>query len=161
MDSNLINTVPERAGGWTHVFKIYYSDLSGTAGLTQTLQLIGSSQTGLRVGDIVRNAAIYLPTAFVSSGAMSSLVIDVGWDLAAGTDDPDGLLDNYELLGTATEILAADANGAAFATLRNGFALQENGDIEAVFTAVGANLNTLTAGEVRVFLNVSRLWAVS
>jgi hypothetical protein len=159
MDTNIISTIPERAGGWTHQLKVRYSDFS-TAGLTQTIQLLGTGNTGCRVGDIVRNAAIYLPTPFVSSGAMTSLKIDVGWDLAAGTDDPDGLIAAYELLGAATEILAADANGAAFATLRNGFAFQENGDIEAVFTALGANVNTLTAGEVWVFLNISRLWQV-
>lgn len=156
MQSISLGTTEERTSGFTHLWKVTYADLSDTAGLTKTLQLIGSSQSGVAVGDFVTNAAMYLKTAFVGA-SVTNLALDVGYDLAAGTDDPDAFLDNYELAGVATEILAADGNGAVFATLRTGYAFQEAGDIEALFTAVGANLSALTAGEVWIFLGIARL----
>jgi hypothetical protein len=156
MQSISLQTMEERSNGFTHLWKITYADLNDTAGLTKTLQLMGTAQNGVAVGDLVRDAALYLRTAFVGT-AVTNLAIDVGYDLAAGTDDPDAFLDNYELAGVATEVLAADGNGAVFATLRTGYAFQEAGDIEALFTAVGANLSALTAGEVWVFLAIARL----
>jgi hypothetical protein len=152
MKTRQFNTVPERAEGWTHKFTIEPADLNDTAGLTKTLTLL----SGLVAGDIVRDAAFYLETPFAGTG-ITNLALDVGYDVATGTDDPDGLLDNYELAGAATEVLAGDANGASFATLRTGQAFVESASVTALFTAVGANLALLTTGKVHVFLRVSRL----
>lgn len=150
MTTNYFNSINERTSGWTHQFKIPYGDLSAAA-TTKTVDLLT-----LEVGDLVRNAAFYLPTAFVGP-SVTNLSLEVGWNAATGSDDPDGLLNDYELAGVATEILAGDANGAAFATLRNGYAAQEAVTIGALFTATGANLSVLTAGEVWIYLNVSKL----
>jgi hypothetical protein len=154
-----LNTVEERSSGFNFLAKVLYTDLNTTAGLTKVLTLA----SGLGVGDLILDGAMYLKTAFVGT-AVTNLAIEVGWNVATGTDDPDGIIDSYELAGVATEVLAADANGAAFATLRTGFAFQESGSIEALFTAVGANLTALTAGEVWVFLrivNLAKLGGVS
>jgi hypothetical protein len=148
----------ERAGGWTHRFKITNADLTAAA-TTQTLQLIGTAQNGLAAGDFVRSAAFYLPTAF-SGGAATSLTMQVGWDYATGTDVPAGLIAASELL-SAARIVAGDATGSAFATLRTGFAAVEGADIEALFTATGANVSTITAGEVWVFLQISKLSSIT
>ncbi len=154
-----LNSVEERSNGFNFLAKLLWTDLNATAGLTKTLVLA----TGLGVGDIVLDAAHYLKTAFTTSGAISALTVDVGWNVATGTDVPAGLIVARELLA-AGRVLAGDGNGAAFATLRTGFAPQESASIEAVFTATGANLTTLTAGEVWIFLrsvNLSRLGGVS
>jgi len=153
MKTIALTTVAELATGWTHVFVIPFTDLNTTAATTKTITLLS-----LAVGDIVRNAAFCLTTPF-DGGATSALSLDVGHN-GATVDDPDSLLDAYEIHLDATEILAGDANGAAFATLRTGFAPQEAADIEALFTATGGNLTLLTQGEIRIYLNVSRLPSV-
>lgn len=147
-----LDSVPERANGFSHKAVITYADLNDTAGLTKTLDLV----TDLVTGHFVRDAAFYLRTPF-DGGATSALSLDVGYDLAAGSDDPDAFLDAYEIHADATEILAGDANGAVFATLRTGHAFKENAKITALFTATGGNLSLLTTGEVWIYLNVTPL----
>lgn len=143
-----LGTDEVRATGFTHVATIEYTDLSVGA-TTNTITLVD----GLGVGHLVTAAAFYLETGFVGT-SITNLTIEVGWDLAAGTDDPNGLIEAAELATAGTEILAGDATGVAFATKRTGFAFQESGDIEALFTATGANLSALTAGKVHVYLTI-------
>lgn len=138
-----------RECGFTHKAIVRHTDLTGTAATSKVETLL----SGLTAGTLVQAAAFRLVTPF-DGGATTNLALDVGWNLAAGTDDPDGLLDNYEIHVDATEVLAGDGNGAAFATLRTGFAFQESGSIEALLTATGANLSALTTGEVWIYLSV-------
>lgn len=143
----------QRASGFTHVAKIKFTDLVALGAVASgALTLLN----GLRAGQLVRDAAFWLPVPF-DGGATSALALDVGWNYVSGTDDPDGLLDNYEVHLDGTEVLAGDANGAAFATLRNGFAPQSACSLEATFTATGGNLNALTQGEVWIYLQLTDL----
>lgn len=141
------------SSGFTHHFMIEYSDLTAAA-TTQTVALLEN----LPVGTLVTNAAMYLETGFVGA-SVTNLLLEVGWDSAA--DDPDGLLAGYEIATAGTEILAGDADGAAFATLRNGYAFVATGSLTALFTATGANLSVLTAGKVHIFLAVRNLAALA
>lgn len=135
----------ERAqSGFTHKAIITYEDLSGTAATTKTLTLASYS-----AGQLFHKAAYKLVTNF-DGGATSALALDVGWN-GGTTDDPDGLLDNYEIHEDASEVKYGDGNGAAFATLRTGYAALDAGDLEALFTATGANLTALTQGEVHIY----------
>lgn len=136
-----------RESGYTHKAVIDHDDLTAAA-VTQTLTIF----SGLVAGFIVKEAAFRLVSGFVGA-SVTALVMDVGWN-GATVDDADGLIDNVELATAGTEILAGDGNGPAFATLRTGFAPQEAATLEAVFTATGANVSVLTAGEVHVFLSV-------
>jgi hypothetical protein len=86
--------------------------------------------------------------------------MQVGYDLAAGTDDPDAFIKATELLA-AGRILAGDGNGDVFATLRTGYAFQEAGDLEVLLTATGGNLSAMTAGEVRIYLQISKLASIT
>lgn len=147
-----LDSVQELSNGFTHKAVITAADLNDTAATTKTLNLV----TNLIHGHFVRDAAFYLPTPF-DGGATSALSLDVGYDLAAGSDDPDAFLDAYEIHLDATEVLAGDGNGAVFATLRTGHVFQENATITALFTATGGNLSLLTAGEVWIYLNVTPL----
>lgn len=158
METRILGTTTERAGGWTHYFKITNADCTAGA-TTQTLQLIGTAQNGMAIGDIVRAAAFYLATPFVGT-ALTNLTMQVGYDLAAGTDDPDAFIKATELLA-AGRILAGDGNGDVFATLRTGYAFQEAGDLEVLLTATGGNLSAMTAGEVRIYLQISKLASIT
>jgi len=150
MTTITLDTVEERATGWTHMLKLDITDTTAAA-TTKAVVLV----PGLVAGDIVRNAAFYLKSGFVGA-AVTNLTMQVGWN-GASVDDPDGLIEAVELATAGTEILAGDATGVAFATKRTGFAPQEAAAIEALFTSTGANLSVCTAGEVWVYLNISRL----
>ncbi len=148
MEKIALNSVNERAmHGYTHRIKVLSTDLTAAA-TTQTLSLI----TGMRKGHIVKDAALVLQTPFVGP-SITNLTVDVGFD-GASVDDADAFIDLVELASAGTEILACDGNGAAFATLRTGHAFVEAATITALFTATGANLSVLTAGEVWIYLNV-------
>ncbi|MFZ4777751.1 MAG: hypothetical protein ACOYM3_20470 [Terrimicrobiaceae bacterium] len=149
MKTITLDTVAERASGWTHLFKIPFGDLSAAA-TTKTISLIT-----LPVGSLVREAAFFLKAGFVGP-SVTNLTLKLGWN-GASVDDDDGLIEAVELATAGTEILAGDGTGAAFATKRTGFAPQESAAIEVLFTATGANTSVLTAGEVWVALNISDL----
>ena len=138
-----------RESGYTHKAVIAFTDLTGTAATTKTESLL----TGLGVGNIITGAAFRRASGFVGA-SVTNLTMAVGYDLAAGTDDPDGIIEAVELATAGTEILAGDATGVIFATKRTGFAPQEGCTVTALFTATGANLSVLTAGEVHVFISV-------
>jgi hypothetical protein len=133
--------------GCSHVAIIDYTDLNTTAGTTKTLTL-----APYIARDFIDKLCFDLITPF-DGGATSALGLEVGWN-GASVDDPNGLLESAEVHVDATEILAGDATGAAFAAKRTGFAAQEAGDIEALFTATGANLTALTTGKVRIYFNL-------
>jgi hypothetical protein len=145
-----LNNHERIATGCSHVAVIDYTDLSGTAATTKTLSLFTYAAR-----DLVDRAFFDLVTPF-DGGATSALTIDVGHN-GASVDDADSLIDGVEVHVDGSEILASDGNGAAFATLRTGFAAQEAGAIEALFTATGANLTALTTGKIRVYFNVIQL----
>jgi hypothetical protein len=150
MHINKLSAEETRESGFTHKIEITHADLTAAA-VTETLTVL----SGLTLGWLVRGAAFRLVEGFVGTD-VTSLKLDVGWN-GATTDDPDGLLDNYEIATAGTEILAGDGNGAAFATLRTGFCPLEATSIEALFTATGANVSVLTAGEVHIYLAASDL----
>ena len=136
-----------REYGFTHKAEITYADLTAAA-TTQALTIF----SGLAAGQLVKEAAFRLVAAF-SGGSASALTLKVGWNNATLTDDPVGLIAAAELL-SSSKLLAGDGTGAAFAAARTGFAPQESATIEALFTATGANVSTVTAGEVHVYLAV-------
>jgi hypothetical protein len=148
MELTKLSAEETREYGFTHKVIITHPDLSATA-TTKTVNLL----TGLVAGHLITGAAFRLVSGFVGT-SVTNLTMQVGYDLAAGTDDPDGIIETVELATAGTEILAGDATGAIFATKRTGFAPQEACTITALFTATGANLSVLTAGEVHVYLSV-------
>jgi len=133
--------------GFTHRFEIPYTDLTSTASTSVAISLATYA-----AGKGVTAAAYKLVTPF-DGGATSALALDVGHN-GATTDDPDSILDNYEIHVDATEVLYGDGNGAVFATLRTGYFPLDAGAYEATFTATGANLTALTTGEVHIYLNI-------
>lgn len=157
-----------QALGATHLIKVKYTDLTGTASTskTQTLAAIPANTLFKFVGMVLR-------TDFAGA-SVTELTVTAGYDLTSGTDDADGYLAATSICGAATEIDAApeevaDVNTATTDTtygqqeldvidsLRTrvnllckqaAVAHNEAWTLTALFTATGANLTALTAGEV-------------
>jgi hypothetical protein len=138
----------EKILGFTHKFGVLHTDLTALGAVTSGAVVLAP----YIAGQAVTAAAFKLVTAF-DGGATSALALDVGHN-GGTTDDPDSLLDNYEVHADATEILYGLGNGAAFATLNTGYAPLDAGNYEATFTATGGNLNALTTGEVTILLKI-------
>jgi hypothetical protein len=130
--------------GFTHKAIITYEDLNTTAGTSLALVLAAYTARTL-----FKDAAFKLVTPFDGTST-TALGLEVGWN-GASTDDPNGLIESVELHNDATEILAGDGTGVAFATKRTGYAAQDAGNLEATFTATTANLTDLTSGEVHIY----------
>jgi hypothetical protein len=168
----------QRKTGCNHLAIIDYTDLNATAGTTKVLEIFPD---GL-ARDIIDKVLVDLVTPFDGTST-TSLLLDVGYDLAAGTDDPDAFIDAMELHNDATELLGdagsvaapatdtvdetySTAESTVIASLRTTINLlraklrwtaQEAYDLEALFTAVTANLTDLSTGRVRIYFNVIRL----
>lgn len=147
MISETFLTNNEIAGmGFTHRWKITYADLSAAA-TTESVELVGD----LVAGDMVESVYYDLITPF-DGGATSELTIQVGYDLATGTDDPDAFIAAASVHADATAI----ANGLNTGAAKGGYAPYEAADMDILFTSTGANISVLTAGEVWVYARVRR-----
>jgi hypothetical protein len=149
-----LNAADQARYGFTHKVVITFADLTALGAVASGTVALATYTAGLGC----TKAAFRLVTAF-TGGATSALALDVGHN-GATTDDPDSILDNYEVHSTGTEILFGDGNGAVFATLRTGYYPLDAGTYEALFTATGGNLNALTAGEVNIYLRLEDLTKV-
>lgn len=158
------------------VIEVEHTDLSGTAGTTLTQELV----TGIAAGTRIEFIGHQLVTAF-DGGDTSELTVALGYDLASGTDDADGFLAATsvhadatfvngsprpvgdisaetvdETYGTQESTVIASLRTAANTVNKRGpkvFAAAA--DIEAAWTATGANLTALTAGKVRFYFRIN------
>ncbi len=148
--------------GCSHRAVVSYTDLTDTAGTAKTLVLLPY------IARDIFNFAFFDLVKTFDGGATSELTVAVGWN-GATTDDADGLIEAKSIHEDATEILA-DAGSIDGSTTDTTFGAQElavlnslrarrayaaldAGNIEAVFTATGANLTTLTQGLLHIYLN--------
>lgn len=148
--------------GRSHMAVIDYTDFIGVAALTKVFAILPYVAR-----DILERGAFDLVTPFVGP-SITNVSVQLGWN-GATTDLANGLIEARELAGAATEILA-DAGSidtsaidttfgaqevAVITSLRNrqAYAAQDAGNVEVLFTAIGANLSVLTAGKVRILLN--------
>ena len=157
--------------GATHVARITYSDLTDTAATTKTVTLLAS----IAANTLFRYVGHVLITDF-DGGATSELTMAVGYDLSSGTDDVDGFQTATSVHADGTEVdvtpeLVTDVDtstvdatygteeSTVIASLRTKLNLLlkqqprsfiTTWDLECAFTATGANLSTLTSGEVLV-----------
>ena len=118
-----------------------YTDLSDTAGTTKTLTV------AVDAGKLVTGGPHILSTTFTDGAAtMSSLVYTVG-----DGDDADHYLTSTEVEETGTEITYKAGTGTTKAYT------VASDTVDLAFTATGANLSTLTAGKLKVYLNIADL----
>jgi len=127
-----------RAQGFTHKFKILYTDIDEGSGSSDTVTVsLGDTPTDF----IVTKALINVTTAFAGTGAMT---VQVGTD-----GDPNNYITATSILAVGPTIAGA---GAAPVTLAGSFAAASDA-LEALFTnsSSGAPEN-LTAGEMDIYL---------
>ena len=114
-----------------------YTDLSDTAGTTKTLTV------AVDAGKLVTGGPHILSTTFTDGSAtMTNLTYTVG-----DSGDPDRYLTITEVEETGTEVTYKAGTGTSNA-------YTGSGTIDLAFTATAANLNTLTAGKLKVYLNI-------
>ena len=134
----------QELAAYTDSIRITHSDLTAAA-TTQTI-----TKT-VKAGQQVRGVAFKVHTAF-DGGSTSALKLDVGDGV-----DADGYIDNEEIHADATEVLF----GPALDGLLTGKTYAADDTIDILFTATGANLSVLTAGEVEIVFNIISLNDVS
>jgi len=112
-------------------YTINYTDIS-TAALTNTANLLN-----LPAGAILESVTVKSNTAFVGTG-ITDLGIEVGF-----TGTPTGIATSFDILAAVTDTNFQNSN---FNSPISFSAIQ----LLATFTAIGANLDQLTAGQVLV-----------
>jgi len=127
-----------RAQGFTHKFKILYTDIDEGSGSSDTVTVsLGDTPTDF----IVTKALINVTTAFAGTGAMT---VQVGTD-----GDPNNYITATSILAVGPTIAGA---GAAPVTLAGSFAAASDA-LEALFTNSSSGApEDLTAGEMDIYL---------
>lgn len=159
--------------GFTHKYEISYEDLVAFGATTDGVIVLAPYTAGM----ILRPAAHRVVTTF-DGGATSELTFKVGYN--GGTiDDDDALSAAKSVHADATPVLVDAGSLAAvdsstidttygqqeadvLTSLRSivnilrkrGEAMVESGNVEITYAATGANLNTLTAGKMIVYLTM-------
>ena len=128
----------ERAQGFTHKFKILYTDIDEGSGSSDTVTVsLGDTPTDF----IITKAMINVTTAFAGTGAMT---VQVGTD-----GDPNNYITATSILAVGPTIAGA---GAAPVTLAGSFAAASDA-LEALFTnSSSGSPSALTAGEMDIYL---------
>ena len=135
-----LNDQERKLTGFSHKVYINYADLVTLGGANLTLSKTIFPFTGtFPAGTCVRRCGVRVPTYF-QGGATSSLIIRVG----------DGNADNGVLADT--QIHNSSGSKVTFWEAANLVIYNVADTAEILFTAVGANLNALTAGEVEIYL---------
>jgi|GEM_PF-1684700 len=148
-----LTTEEKAASGFTHKIVITYSDLlTETSGAAVEIfpKLTASSPT-IPIGSRVRACALRVVTIGVAP-SMTDLVVTIGDDGSANR-----FLTSSEVGGTTTPV-AAGIWYETFAAAPHIYTAANT--IDAVFTATGAALSALTAGEWHVFLAVTDMVAL-
>lgn len=127
-----------RAQGFTHKFKILYTDIDEGSGSSDTVTVsLGDTPTDF----IVTKALINVTTAFAGTGAMT---VQIGTD-----GDPNNYITATSILAVGPTIAGA---GAAPVTLAGSFAAASDA-LEALFTnSSSGSPSALTAGEMDIYL---------
>jgi GTP cyclohydrolase III len=129
--------------GYTHKVVITAADLTSATN-TQTLSLFP-----VKAGTIIRDAAHKLVTPLVSS---DSTVAAVAYTLG-NTASATSIMSSTETLGAATEVVYKAMTVTAPVAIVAG-----SQSVVAAFTATAEKaLNTVTAGEIHVYLTVADL----
>ena len=130
----------ERAQGFTHKFKILYTDIDEGSGSSDTVTVaLGDTQTDF----VITKALLHVPTAFAGTGAMT---VQIGTD-----GDPNNFIAAITVLTAGPTISAA---GAAPVTLAGTFAIASDA-LEALFTnSSSGSPSALSAGEMDIYLAI-------
>ena len=128
----------ERAQGFTHKFKVLYTDVDEGGGSSDTVTVtLGNTPTDF----IITKALVNVSTAYAGTGAMA---VEVGTD-----GDPNNFISSTTVLTAGPIIVGA---GAAVKTLAGSFAAASD-VLSAVFTnSSSGSPSALSAGELDIYL---------
>lgn len=126
--------------GFTDSIRIGHADLTAAA-TTETINL------AVKAGTQVRNVAFKLHTAF-DGGSTSNLTLQVG-----DSADTDAFVSNSIVHVDATEENYGPSVAAAVGG-KLGKVFAADGNINMLFTATGANVSVLDAGDIEIFFNL-------
>jgi len=130
----------ERAQGFTHKYKVLFTDVDEGGGSSDTVTVtLGDTPTDF----IITKALVNVTTAFAGTGA---LAIEVGTD-----GDPNNFISATTVLTVGPIIVGA---GATVKTLAGSFAAASD-VLSAVFTnSSSGSPSALTAGELDIYLTM-------
>ena len=128
----------ERAQGYTHKYKIKYTDIDEGSGSSDTVTVsLGDTPTDF----VISKAMLNVTTAFAGTGA---LTVQIGTD-----GDPNNFITAITVMTAGPTISAV---GAAPVTLVGTFAIASDA-LEALFTnSSSGSPSALTAGELDIYL---------
>lgn len=155
LKTSVLSLEEQAKTGFTHKTVITYSDIATAGGANTAVSMDIFPYTA---GVAFQACAYKIVGAGFVGPSVTNLTVELGWN-GASTDDPNGLIEASEIATAGTEILYLLGNGVAFATKVTGYVALDAGTIQAVFTATGANLNVLTAGEIHIYLKAVDLTA--
>ena len=153
----------ERTVGELQKVQIFYSDINTVAGLTTTLSTgtqpaawANGPNTTVGIpyllGDQLKEAFFYLVTPFVGA-SITSLTVSAGYNDSSGSSTT-AFITAQQILSGASPVTCGCGtgtyNGAGYAAL--GGTIASPGYVTYTFTAIGANLTALTAGEVDIYI---------
>lgn len=141
----ILNLVgPETTKGATHVVILTYADFAGTAATTKTIPILPASSGDLPAGTVCECLGHRCVTAFAGT-SITAVTLQVG----------DG--NDTDRLCTAAldDLIATGYTAVPRSVTTQPYALAAADTIDALFTATGANLSVLTAGEVHIFLRIT------
>jgi hypothetical protein len=138
----LTHEVPQGLLGATHRLTILYTDLSSTAATSLTTQILPvTASTTLPADTLIDVMLVNVVTAFVGT-SISALTLKLG----------DGSDDDRFLTAALTDLLTATSRGVRLSTGNYCFTAADT--VDGIFTATGANLTALTAGQVDIWLKI-------
>lgn len=130
--TNSLGLAPVR----TYPFSILFGDLS-TAGLTITVDPTGLAQNGTYPANAYQVCVVHRVPAAFAGPAVSSLLLNVGT-----VANPNALADSIDLLTATPDAGVVNDNDGVFLPWTHAAAF----DLRVDATAIGANLDVLTAG---------------
>lgn len=129
-------------GGATHLVKVVSTDLTAAA-TTQTLPILPASGT-LPAGTIVECIGHRCVTAFAGT-SITAVTLQVG----------DGSDTDRLCTAALDDLIATGYTAVPRSVTTQPFAFGSADAVDALFTATGANLSALTAGEVHILLRAT------
>jgi len=136
----------QELSAYTDSIRITHADLTASS-TTQTIQ------KDVKAGDQVRSVAYKLHTSF-DGGATSALTLNVG-----DGSDTDRFIDDPSIHADASAIVFGPQPVPATNSVGKVYAVDDTIDI--LFTATGANVSVLTAGDIEIFFNIININNVS
>lgn len=143
-----LNEVEQKMTGFTHKVNLTFADLTAAA-TTQSINILPTGTKVFAAGFGIMRAAIRLITPFAGP-SVTAVALDIGDGSSVGRYIANANTDLLTALATNTKPHVVSTTGFIYSpkNITDGYT-----NIIAKFTATGANVSVMTAGEVDVYLS--------